>query len=134
MAGPNSTTGTIGWTRVKKSRKSDSNIFGEALSISERRTDDSLLPLPGEEEGCPNSRPGRSGGRRRAGDLALEDAVARDDLATHPLHRAVHRLVRLEDPARLAHVLGRALGRVVMHLVEARRHAGVLELALDPER
>ncbi len=37
MAGPKRNSGTSGWTRVKKSRKSDSNIRGEALRTSERR-------------------------------------------------------------------------------------------------
>src|SRR4051794_21064375 len=37
MAGAKSTTGTTGWTRVKRSRKSFSNILGEALRRSDRR-------------------------------------------------------------------------------------------------
>src|SRR4051794_3458018 len=44
MVGPKRRTGTTGWTRVKRSRKSFSNILGEALRRSDRRTSRSVPP------------------------------------------------------------------------------------------
>src|SRR5215218_7023578 len=44
ITGANSRTGTTGWTRVKRSRKSFSNIRGEALRRSDRRTTERLSP------------------------------------------------------------------------------------------
>src|SRR4051812_43353489 len=48
----------------------------------------------------------------RGAEVLLVHPVALGDLAAHPLHGAVHRLVGLEDPAHLAARLGRLLGHV----------------------
>src|SRR3954447_21410132 len=66
-------------------------------------------------------------------EVLLVHPVALGDLAAHPLHGAVHRLVRLEDPAHLAAALGRLLGHVEVLAVEQAGHAGVLPLGLDAQ-
>src|SRR5829696_9322040 len=66
--------------------------------------------------------------------IALVEPETAHDAAPHRLHRAVHVLVGLEDPAHLALLLRRHLGRVEMALVEARGDARVLPLRLDAER
>src|SRR3954468_16402581 len=43
-------------------------------------------------------------------EVLLVDPVLLDDRAAHPLHRSVHRVVGLEDPAHLAAGLARRLG------------------------
>src|SRR4051812_11902737 len=66
-------------------------------------------------------------------EVLLVHAVALGDLAAHALHRAVHGLVRLEDPAHLAAALGRLLGHVEVLAVEQAGHARVLPLGLDAQ-
>src|SRR4051794_5994014 len=55
-------------------------------------------------------------------EVLLVHPVALGDLPAHPLHRAVHGLVRLEDPAHLAAALRRLLGHVEMLAVEQAGH------------
>ncbi len=81
------------------------------------------LTHPGECRGLP----------RLHLEQALVHAIAALNLAAHPFHGTVHRLVHLERPARLGALLWRAFGRVKLHLVEARRHARVLVGGLDPQ-
>src|SRR4051812_14330149 len=66
-------------------------------------------------------------------EVLLVDAVALGDPAAHPLHGAVHRLVRLEDPAHLAARLRRLLGHVEVLAVEQPGDARVLELGPHAE-
>src|SRR4051812_39253103 len=63
----------------------------------------------------------------------LVQPVALGDLAAHPLHGAVHCLVRPEDPAHLAPGRRRLLGHVEVLAVEQPRHARVLPLGLHAE-
>src|SRR3954454_3190083 len=66
-------------------------------------------------------------------EVLLVDAVALGDPAAHPLHGAVHRLVRLEDPAHLAARLRRLLGHVEVLAVQQPGHPRVLPLGLHAE-
>src|SRR3954452_19167471 len=63
-------------------------------------------------------------------EVLLVHPVALRDLPAHPLQGAVHGLVRLEDPARLAAGLGGLLGHVEVLAVEQSGHPGVLVLGL----
>src|ERR1700722_3900724 len=77
------------------------------------------------------TRPGPMASRLK---LALVHAIAAHDLAAHALHRAVHRLVDLQDPAHLAALLRRGFSCVEVHLVETGSDAGVLVLGLNAKR
>src|SRR5215211_7287750 len=74
---------------------------------------------------------GRAGG---AAQRQLIDPVALGDLSPHPLHGPVHRLVYLEDPARVTALLGHPCRRLPMLDVQGRCHAHVLVLRLHAER
>src|SRR3954470_6733073 len=106
-------TGTAGWTRVKRSRNLDSNMGGEAFKRSERRIRKPYLL------GLPNWK--------------IVDPEAADDAPAHRLHRAVHVAVGLEDPAHLAPLLRHARRGVEVLDVQRRRHARVLIGRLDAE-
>src|SRR6476659_11500166 len=68
------------------------------------------------------------------GERSLVKTVLLDDLAAHPLHRPVHRLVPLQDPAHLAPVdLVRLGGHLDVLEVEAGGDAGVSVVVLDAE-
>src|SRR4051794_31750618 len=68
-----------------------------------------------------------------AAEVLLVHPVALGDLPLHPLHGAVHGLVRLEDPAHLAARLGRLLGHVEVLAVEQPGYARVLVLGPHAE-
>src|SRR5688572_5047644 len=106
-------TGTTGWTRVKRSRNLDSNMGGEAFKRSERGIHKRYLL------GIPNWK--------------FIDPEAADDAPAHRLHRAVHVAVGLQDPAHLAPLLRRHIRHVEVLDVHRRGHAGVLELRFDAE-
>src|SRR5919106_3302956 len=96
-------TGTIGCTRVKRSRNLDSNMGGEDFKRSERCMPKRYLL------GAPNWK--------------FVDPEAADDPSAHRLHRAVHVAVGLEDPAHLAPLLRRRGGHVEVLDVERGGHA-----------
>src|SRR5687767_7116802 len=73
---------------------------------------------------APQATPGRGVGSQRL----LVNTVLLDDPAAHPLHRAVHRLVRLEDPAHVTASRPVLLRGLQVPLVERRRDAEVLVL------
>ena len=77
------------------------------------------------------SKPSSSGGSAEA---ALVDPVTLDHAAAHPLHRPVHRVVGLEDPAHVAAARADRGRRLHVALVEGRGDAEVLVVVLDPER
>src|SRR5687768_5126286 len=109
-------TGTAGWTRVKRSRNLDSNMGGEAFKRSERCIRKPyLLGLGGP------------------GQFKIVDPEAADDAPAHRLHRAVHVAVGLEDPAHLAPLEPRHGGLVEVLDVHRSRDPGVLELRLYAE-
>src|SRR3954469_6494933 len=103
-------TGTAGWTRVKRSSSGESNMGGDARSSSV------LSMLTRLSRGAP--------GRR---DRLLVDAIPPHDAAVHRLHGAVHVRVDLEDPAHLAPGLRGGLGHVEVLDVQRRGDPGVLE-------
>src|SRR3954465_11711799 len=102
------TTGTTWWTRVNLSSTPDLNIGGEAFKNSERSIRETL-------------------------QNPFVDPETPDDPAAHRLHRPVHVLVGLEDPAHLAPLLRDTRGGVEMLDVERRRDPGVLVGVLDAE-
>src|SRR3954463_9967138 len=109
--GADSDIGSTGWRSITRASGTGSARTGR-LRPSEAIGGASLLPGP---EGL------------------LVHPVALCDLAAHPLHRPVHGLVGLEDPAHLATGLGRLLGHVEVLAVEQPGHARVLELGLHAQ-
>src|SRR3954451_25043632 len=93
------TTGTTWWTRVNLSSTPDLNIGGEAFKNPERSIRETL-------------------------QIPFVDPETPDDPAAHRLHRAVHVLVGLEDPAHLAPLLRDARGGVEVLDVRRRRDPG----------
>src|SRR4051812_24108055 len=69
----------------------------------------------------------------RGPEVLLVHPVALRDPPAHPLHGAVHGLVGLKDPARLAPGLWGLLGHVEVLAVEQPGHARVLVLGLHAE-
>src|SRR4051794_4025769 len=102
------TTGTRWWTRVNLSSTPDLNIGGEAFKNSERSIRETL-------------------------QNPFVDPETPHDAAPHGLHRAVHVLVGLEDPAHLAPLLRVPRGGVEMLDIQRRRDPRVLVGVLDAE-
>src|SRR3954447_31271 len=117
ITGTKTSTGTTGWTRVKRSSKGEANIGGDARSSS-------VLSMA--REAIPRR-------RRWKGHRLLVDAIAPHDAPVHRLHRAVHVPVGLEDPPHLAPCLRGELGHVEVLHVGRGGDAGVLEGGLDAQ-
>src|SRR3954470_977916 len=118
------TTGTASTTSTSSAAGSRRGSSGAGCSIA----DTSPAATDRARDSGPTAR-GSGGGR----ELALVDAVALDDPAVHRLHAAVHRPVRLEDPAHLAPLDPAARGHVEVLDVERGGDTGVLVLGLDAE-
>src|SRR3954453_9269330 len=108
MAGRKMTTGTRWWTRVNLSSRPDLNIGGEAFKNSVRSIRETL-------------------------QNPFVDPETPHDAAAHRLHRPVHVLVGLKDPAHLAPLLRDARRGVEVLDVQRRGDPRVLVGVLDAE-
>src|SRR4051795_3478950 len=118
------TTGTASTTSTSSAAGSRRGSSGAGCSIA------AIIPAAAHRAPVFGPAARGSGGGRQ---LALVDAVALDDPAVHRLHAAVHRPVRLEDPAHLAPLDPRPGRHVEVLDVERGGHAGVLVLGLHAQ-